>query len=142
MKRDLLFEAFYDVAPEEVWLSLTDSTALAQWLMPNDFAPLLGRKFQFRDTPRGDWDGIVHCKVIELVPGKRLAYTWKSDTLDTVVKWSVERQGKGTKLILEHTGFRGFKAVLVSFMLGRGWKGTLLMKKLSAYLGARDVRVK
>ena len=142
MKRDLRFEAFYDVPAEEVWRSLTDSTALAQWLMRNDFAPLLGHKFQFRDNPRGNWDGIVHCEVVELVPGKRLAYTWKSDTLDTVVSWFVETQGKGTKLVLEHTGFRGFKAVLVSLMLSRGWRGTLLMKKLPAYLGARDVHVK
>jgi len=142
MRRNLRFEAFYDVPCDDVWRALTDSASLAQWLMPNDFAPQLGHRFQFRDTPRGDWDGVVHCEVVELDPETRLSYTWKSDALDTRVTWSVMPQGDGTKLVLEHSGFRGFKAVAVSMMLNRGWRRTLLQKKLPAFLGARAVKVK
>lgn len=142
MKRDLRFEAFYDVPCEDVWRALTDSAALAQWLMRNDFVPKVGHRFQFHDTPRGNWDGVIHCEVLELDPGKRLSYTWKSDALDTTVTWSVLPHGKGTKLVLEHSGFRGLKAVMVSLMLNRGWRRTLLGKKLPALLGASRFSVK
>ena len=142
MKRDLRFEAFYDVPRDQVWRALTDSAALTQWLMRNDFAPKVGHRFQFHDTPRGNWDGVIHCQVLELDPGKRLAYTWKSDALDTTVTWSVEPHKNGTRLVLEHAGFRGLKAFVVSLMLNRGWRSTLLGKRLPELLGARDISVK
>ena len=33
---------------EQVWRALSDSTALAEWMFPNDFAPHVGRRFTFR----------------------------------------------------------------------------------------------
>ena len=141
MKRDLRFEAFYDVPPESVWHALTDSAALSQWLMPNDFVLAPGHKFQFRDTPRGGWDGIVHCQVTELEPGRRLTYSWKSEKLDTTVTWTIEPQRGGTRLTLEHSGFTGFKSIVVSMMLNRGWRSTLLSRKLPAFLGVGEVSV-
>ena len=52
MKRNIMIEAFYPFPPERVWKALTDSRALAGWLMPNDFQPRVGHRFQFRDDPR------------------------------------------------------------------------------------------
>jgi uncharacterized protein YndB with AHSA1/START domain len=141
MKRDLQFEAFYDVPREKVWRALTDSAELRLWLMPNNFVAQVGHKFQFRDTPRGGWDGVVECQVLEVDPGQRLSYTWKSDALDTTVTWSLESQQNGTTLRLAHQGFRGIKAVVVSMMLNRGWRGTLLKKKLPTLLGAHEITV-
>ena len=51
MKRDLHFEVVYLLPPEKVWRALADCEAIAQWLMPNDFAPRVGHKFQFRTSP-------------------------------------------------------------------------------------------
>jgi len=42
MKRDLRFEAVYDHPIERVWRAITDSQAIAQWLMKNDFEPRVG----------------------------------------------------------------------------------------------------
>lgn len=141
MKKDLRFQAFYDVPPPDVWRALTDPAALTQWLMRNDFVPQVGQEFSFKDTPRGGWDGIVRCRVLELVPGQRLSYTWKSDALDTTVTWTVRPEGAGTRLTLEHTGFRGFKAFLVGTLMQRGWRGTLLGKRLPGVLGAQKVSI-
>lgn len=142
MKRNLRFEAFYDVTPSDVWRALTDRDELAQWLMPNDLILTIGHKFQFRDKPQPGWDGIVHCEVLEVEPGKRLSYSWKSAALDTVVTWTVKPHPNGTTLILEHNGFSGWKAVFVSMMLNRGWRSTLLAKKLPATLRATKTFVK
>lgn len=123
MKRDLRFEAVYLHPPEKVWRALTDSKAIAQWLMANDFEPKLGHKFMFTSTPQPGWDGKTYCEVIELDPPRRLAYTWKGGPLDTVVRWTLEPVAEGTRIVLEHTGFKGIKALMVSAIMGRGWKG-------------------
>ena len=122
MQRDLRFEVVYPHAIEKVWRALTDSRAIAQWLMENDFEPRLGRKFQFWSKPQPGWDGTSHCEVIELDPPRRIAYTWRGGPIDTVLRITLEPVAGGTRLVLEHTGFRGFKAVLVSLIMGSGWK--------------------
>ena len=123
MKRDLKFEAEYPHPPEKVWRALTDSKAIAQWLMPNDFEPRLGHKFMFTSTPQPGWDGKTYCEVIELDPPRTLAYTWRGGPIDTVVRWRLEPTAAGTRITLEHTGFRGIKALMVSAIMGSGWKG-------------------
>jgi uncharacterized protein YndB with AHSA1/START domain len=41
--------------PEKIWRALTTSALIADWLMENDFAPELGRRFQFRARPMPGW---------------------------------------------------------------------------------------
>jgi uncharacterized protein YndB with AHSA1/START domain len=127
MKRDLEFEAVYPFPPERVWKALTDRASIAQWLMENDFEPVVGHKFRFRAKPQPGWDGTVDCEVIEVDPPRALAYTWKNagNGIDTVVRYTLEAVPEGTRLRLRHTGFRGMRAVMVSFILGSGWKGIM-----------------
>ena len=133
MKRDLSFEAFYPYPSERVWRALTDPGAIKQWLMETTFEARLGHKFQFRAKPQRGWSGIVDCEVLECDPPRRLAYSWKSESLNTKVAWILEPAPGGTRVRLEHTGFRGFKPVLVSFMLGGGWRG-IVHKHLPAVI--------
>jgi uncharacterized protein YndB with AHSA1/START domain len=125
MTRDLLFETIYPVPPERVWQALTDSRALAEWLMENDFAPRVGHSFTFRTPPRPGFDGIVRCTVLELDPPRRLAYSWLGGPLKrpTTVTWTLAAVPEGTRLRLEHTGFAGASGFVVSALLGRGWRG-------------------
>ena len=129
MRRDLKFEAMYPHPPERVWRALTDRAALAQWLMENDFEPRLGHQFTFRTKPAPGFDGIVHCEVTELEPPRRLAYTWKGGKIDTTVSFALEAVEGGTRLVLEHRGFTGAGGMMVSFILGSGWK-KMVEKKL------------
>jgi uncharacterized protein YndB with AHSA1/START domain len=142
MKRDLRFEVVYPHRPERVWRALTDRAALAEWLMPNDFEPRLGHRFQFRTDPTPGFDGIIRCEILELEAPRKLAYTWRTNALDTVVSFTLEPVAAGTRVIVEHKGFRGFKARLVGSILGRGWKGKLLGKLLPEFLdrNADEVR--
>jgi uncharacterized protein YndB with AHSA1/START domain len=140
MKRDLRLQRTYSHAPARVWRALTDRHALAQWLMENDFEPKLGHRFTFRSKPVPGWDGITHCEVTELEPGRCVAFTWRGGagpdkplTLDTIVRFTIEPDGDGTRLTLEHRGFTGLRAVLVSFMMGSGW-AKMLRTRLPAEL--------
>ena len=121
---DILLDAVYPHPPERVWRALTAPEELAAWLMPNDFAPVVGHKFQFRVKPQWGWRGIVDCEVLEVDPPRRLSYTWQGDPKYrvTTVTWILEPVSDGTRLTLKHTGFRGVGGMLLKWMLRSGWK--------------------
>lgn len=118
----------YQQSPEEVWDYLTQSELLGLWLMKNNIKPEMGYEFEFRTNPIPslNLDGIVYCKVVELVPFQKLTYTWKAGpgdgkfTLDTVVEWTLERMQAGTRLLLKQTGFTDKNASIFNSMT-IGW---------------------
>ena len=113
MTKSITHQFFFPHPKETVWEYLTKSELLEQWLMKNDFQPIVGRDFQFRTNPIPslDFDGVCQCRVLEIVPFKKLSYSWKGGsgkgeiTLDTIVVWKLEAKDNGTELFLEHSGF-------------------------------------
>jgi uncharacterized protein YndB with AHSA1/START domain len=134
MPRDLHFEMTYPHSIEKVWRTITDAASIAQWLMPNDFQPRLGHKFQFRTKPAPGFDGIVNCEVLELDPPNRLVYSWTGGGIDTQVVWTLQAVSEGTRLRLDHTGFRGMRGWMVSRILGKGWRSKILVESLPKVL--------
>ena len=128
------FEAIYPVAPGEVWAALTEPDAIADWLMANDFRPVVGHRFTFRTRPRPGFDGIVSCEVLEVEPAQRLKHSWNTGVHRTTVTWILEAHGSGTRLTLLHEGFRGVAGVLPRLVLRNGWGG-ILRKGLPRHLG-------
>ena len=118
----------FNQSPEEVWKYLTKAELIAQWLMGNDFEPVVGHNFQFRTNPIPGLglDGIFYCKVLEIVPFKKLTYSWKggpgngATTLDTVVVWTLESRDNGTELQLVHSGFKEENISIFTGMVD-GW---------------------
>jgi uncharacterized protein YndB with AHSA1/START domain len=143
MQSEIKNEWIYEQAPNKVWEYLTQAELIALWLMPNNFKPMLGYEFQFqtKPIPSLDLDGIFHCKVLEIVPFKKLIYTWKGGsgdgifTLDTLVEWTLEKYGKGTKLFLKQSGF---KEVNRSIFMGMtdGWQQHI--QKMINFLNAAN----
>src|ERR1041384_1007059 len=115
--RKLRFEAFYPYGREQVWEAITDTAAIADWLMPNDFRPIVGHRFNFKTKPAPGFDGTVHCEVIAVEPPERLAYSWKGGGIDTIVTFMLRAEGKGTRVVMEQDGFKGLRGMLVSRIL-------------------------
>jgi len=99
---------------EKIWRTLTSSELIAKWLMPNDFALEVGRRFNFRTKPIGDWNGVVDCEVLAAEPPRLLRYSWKGGAntnpaygsrLDTVVTWTLTPVEGGTRVRMVHDGF-------------------------------------
>jgi uncharacterized protein YndB with AHSA1/START domain len=134
MNRDLQFVMTYPHPPEHVWQALTNADAIAQWLMPNDFMPIVGHRFQFHTKPAPGFDGIVNCEVLEISPPERLVYTWTGGGVDTRLIWTLKPVPEGTSLTLDHTGFKGLRGMLVSGILGKGWRSKILTINLPALL--------
>jgi uncharacterized protein YndB with AHSA1/START domain len=129
MRRDIRLHRDYPHPPALVWRALTDPALIAEWLMPNDFRPDVGHRFTMRTDPGPGFDGIVACQVLELVPPRRMRWSWRGGPIDTEVSFTLTEtivEGRvGTRLHLEQTGFSGLPAVLVSFILGAGWRRIL-----------------
>lgn len=118
---------------EMVWSALTDSRQLGSWLMPNDFAPVVGHRFTFWTKPAPGFDGVVRCEVLELRAPERVAFTWRGGPLDTVVSFDLEEFPSGTRITLRHAGFAGAGTLLPRVVLGFGWR-SLLGRKLVGHL--------
>jgi uncharacterized protein YndB with AHSA1/START domain len=87
--------------PEKIWRALTQSHLIEEWLMKNDFEPVVGHRFNLR----GDWGG-VDCQVLEIEPRKTLSYSWAANGLESVVTWTLTPTSKGVNLRMEQSGFR------------------------------------
>ena len=87
--------------PEKIWRALTQPHLIEEWLMKNDFAPVVDRRFNLR----ADW-GVVDCQVRAVEPNKTLSYTWAAYGLESVVTWTLTATSSGTNLRMEQSGFR------------------------------------
>jgi uncharacterized protein YndB with AHSA1/START domain len=134
MKADIDATVTYPHPPGRVWEALTSSDALAAWLMPNDFKPVVGHRFTFRTKPAPGFDGIVRCEVLELDPPHRMVWSWAGGKIDTIVTFTLdETADAGTRLRMHQVGFHGLAAQLTRRILAGGWPG-ILRERLRAYL--------
>lgn len=99
------------------------------WLMKNNFQPFVGHEFQFKTNPlpQFNFDGIVHCKVLEIIPNKKLVYSWKGGPSqdetewDTIVEWTLTEKDDGTELQLVHSGFENVENLPIFYGSKDGW---------------------
>ena len=129
MKKIIKHQFYFPHPTEMVWEYLTKPELMELWLMKNDFKPIIGLDFQFRTNPIPslDFDGIFYCKVLEVIPFKKLSYSWSSGpgdgeiNLDSVVVWQLQQADSGTELLLEHSGFAKKENLDFYNGLNHGW---------------------
>jgi uncharacterized protein YndB with AHSA1/START domain len=94
--------------PEKLWRALTQPHLIEEWLMKNDFAPVVGHRFNLR----GEWGGVLDCEVLAIEPNRSLSYTWNfahddaAYNLQSVVTFTLTPIGTGTHLRMEQSGFK------------------------------------
>ena len=129
---DIVVEEVLSHAPEVIWKTLTSGELIGRWLMtPTGFEPAKGKHFTFQTTPAGEWDGVIHCEVLEAIPNERLVYAWKGghegnvgygSRLDTIVTWTLAPVAVGTRLRLVHSGFVAPRNDSAFNAMSEGWK--------------------
>jgi uncharacterized protein YndB with AHSA1/START domain len=103
--RTLVIEKEFAHPPEKVWRALTQGALIKEWLMDNDFQPVVGHKFSFRATPVGTWSGVIESQVLVVAPNQKLSYSWGTLGVDTAVTWTLAATRTGTLLRMEQSGF-------------------------------------
>ena len=144
--RDIVVEEVLAHTPETIWRALTDGELIARWLMaPTGFAAVPGTRFTFQTKPAGAWDGVIHCRVLEVIPNERLAYSWQGGAegnvgygapLDTVVTFALTRVQDGTRLRLVHAGFVTPRNDTALKNMGAGWPKVI--SNIGAVAGAPE----
>ncbi|MBF9196413.1 SRPBCC family protein [Microvirga terrestris] len=99
--RSVVVEREIPHPPEKIWRALTQPHLIDEWLMKNDFKPVVDHSFSLR----AGW-GSVDCRVLEVEPNKILSYTWAAYGLETVVTWTLTPTGTGTSLRMVQSGLR------------------------------------
>jgi len=137
-----------------VWQALIDAKILGTWFMENNIIPEKGTEFTFRMAPQKGWDGITHCKIIDVNPFREISYTYCGEAtgekalacaginsnaadkagkniftkLNTILKFTLTPMQGGTILSLEQSGYKGLMQVIVSLIMQMGWKKQLNKK--------------
>lgn len=96
----IVIEREISAPPERIWRALTESHLIAEWLMTNDFRPVVGHRF----TLRAGW-GVIDCEVLVIEPNRKLSHTWAAHGVESTVTWSLTPTDAGTHLRMEHSGF-------------------------------------
>jgi uncharacterized protein YndB with AHSA1/START domain len=104
--RSVVVERELAFPPEKIWRALTQPHLIEEWLMKNDFRPVVDHRFNFRKNPKLDVSIVVDCQVLEVEPHKTLSYTWAAYGLESVVTWTLTPTRTGTLLRMEQSGFR------------------------------------
>jgi uncharacterized protein YndB with AHSA1/START domain len=104
--RSLVIEREMPHPPEKIWRALTQGALIEEWLMKNDFQPVVGHQFSFRSTPVPGWDGIIQSEVLTIEPNSKLSYSWGTMGTTSLVTWTLTPTKSGTHVRMEQTGFR------------------------------------
>src|ERR1700742_225599 len=105
MKKSINHQLFFPHPPRAVWEYLTNPELMELWLMKSNFKPVKGHEFQFRIAPKPalNFDGIVHCTVLDIEPFTKLSYSWKlgpgdgTFNVDSIVRWELREKDNGTE---------------------------------------------
>jgi uncharacterized protein YndB with AHSA1/START domain len=129
--RTIRVDEFLPHSPARVWRALTEPELLAKWLAPNDFRLVTGHRFVLRmdPIPAVDFDGNTYCRVLDFEVPRRLRISWGDEPggLNTTVTWTLEPEGRGTRLFTVHDGFDPDDPLQQRARrgMGGGWPGVI-----------------
>ncbi len=106
----IIVERIFDVPVGRVWTALTDVNEMRQWYFDlKEFKAEIGFEFEFVVEHEGNTYHHL-CKVTEVIPEKKIAYTWryKGEPGNSLVTFELFPEGNKTLLKLTHTGIETF----------------------------------
>jgi uncharacterized protein YndB with AHSA1/START domain len=130
--RSLVIEREIPHPPEKIWRALTQGSLVEEWLMKNDFQPVVGHRFNFRSTPVPGWDGVIDAEVLVVEPNSRLSYSWVTMGMESVVAWTLTPTKDGTHVRMEQSGFRSEEDAAYK---GARWGWTKFIGNLEGVVG-------
>jgi uncharacterized protein YndB with AHSA1/START domain len=106
----VVIERTFNAAVARVWEALTDADEMRVWYFDlKEFKPEVGFEFEF--TVEHEGTRYHHlCKITEVIPQKKIAYTWRyaGEEGDSLVTFELFPEGDKTRLKLTHEGLETF----------------------------------
>ena len=133
-----VIERVFNASAEKVWQAITDREQMKQWYFDlKEFKPEVGFEFQFEGGT--EEKSYLHiCKITEVIPGKKLTYSWRYDGYEgnSFITFELFSEGDKTRLKLTHAGLETFPASNKDFAkenFEAGWTD-IIGKNLGEYL--------
>lgn len=107
----IIVEKTYAASVDRVWSAITNKDEMKKWYFDlNEFKPEVGFEFQFYGVGHEGEKYLHFCKVTEVIPKKKLTYTWEYDNFEgeSSVSFELFAEGDKTKLKLTHRGLGSF----------------------------------
>src|SRR5213080_5361149 len=106
----VIVERTFNAPVARVWKALTDVEEMRCWYFDlKEFKPEVGFEFEF--TVEHEGSKYHHlCKITEVIPQKKIAYTWRyaGEEVDSLVTFELFADGNKTRLKLTHEGLETF----------------------------------
>ena len=108
-----VIERTFNATVSKVWKAITDKDDMKKWYFDlAEFRLEVGFEFQFEAGKDPDCKYLHLCKITEVIPNKKLTYSWRYDGYagNSFVTFELFPEGDKTKLKLTHAGLETFPA--------------------------------
>jgi uncharacterized protein YndB with AHSA1/START domain len=139
--RTIIEERLFDVPAGKVWKAITDRDEMARWYFDlREFRAEPGFQFTFTGGPSPEKQYVHLCEVLEVVPERKLSYSWRYEGYEgsSVVTFELLPRGRQTLLKLTHEGLGTFPHDNGDFAITNfeaGWK-SIIQSSLAGHLAA------
>ena len=106
----VIVERTLNAPAARVWEALTDVGQMREWYFDlKEFKPQVGFEFEFVVEHEGNTYHHL-CRVTEVIPRRKIAYTWryKGEPGDSLVTLELAGEGDKTRVKVTHTGIDTF----------------------------------
>ncbi|UII19150.1 SRPBCC family protein [Fulvivirga ligni] len=111
MSETIVKEQTYNAPVERVWKAITDKDQMKQWYFDlAEFRPEVGFEFEFLGKGHKGESYLHKCKIVEVIPLKKLKHTWTYENYEGVsyVTFELLADGDQTTVRLTHEGLESF----------------------------------
>lgn len=143
VETEVKLERLLDARIEVVWQALIQKDEMKNWFFDlADFQADVGFTFQFVGGPSPERQYTHLCEVKEVIPQKKLSYSWRYEGYsgDSLVAFELVAQGSKTLLRFSHTGLDTFPADapdLAAKNFAEGWNH-IILKALPNYIEGKS----
>jgi uncharacterized protein YndB with AHSA1/START domain len=109
----LVIERTFNAPAARVWRALTNKDEMKRWYFDlKEFKAEVGFEFQFT-VEHESFKYAHHCKIKEVIPGKKLVHSWRYDGYegDSQVTFELFAEGNQTRLKLTHEGLESLPKI-------------------------------
>jgi len=123
----IMLEKTFNAPIERVWQAITDKDEMKKWYFDlAEFKAEKGFKFEFTAGEEGGKQFLHLCEITEVVPQKKLTYSWRYDGYagNSFVTFELFPQADKTLLRLTHAGLETFPQETTDFAkenFAEGW---------------------
>ena len=106
-----VIERTYNAPIQKLWKAITDKNQMKEWYFDlEEFKAEPGFEFSFYGEGKQGEKYLHLCKITEVIPGKKIQYTWRYDKFDgdSLVTFELFEEGTQTRLKLTHEGLETF----------------------------------